>query len=185
MSTNKFGQIELYGPGVDLEIYEISPEDCSLLLDNEGDVYDVMERSRDLSSSLGFTEPYASDLLITYRASQNDEPVEVDLTPDQYAEITEARDEQILTSIGKSYLARVSLIRRNHWASIRLDKEFDSSLLRIVEFNPRLGSSGDSPDLQWASVSFKDCLVDEFRSFDASSEFYIIDSAGRCMEIEI
>lgn len=38
MSINKFGQIELFGPGVDLEIYEISSEDCSLLLENGGNV---------------------------------------------------------------------------------------------------------------------------------------------------
>ncbi len=182
--AKKLPTIEVFGPGVDFDIYEITPEDCRDLLDGESDIYEVMDRSIDLSDSLGFTEPYASDLIIACQASPDEEPEEIDLTPEEESEITDAKTEEVLTILGKCYLARVSLIRRNHWTTIQLDGDFDPSRLRITTHNPRLGVKGRSPDLEWASVAYADCSVEQFRSFDASSEFYVIDAEGECKELD-
>lgn len=177
--------IEIYGPGVDLEIYEISKEDCQLLKETEVDyseVEEVMERSKDLSDVIGLTEPHASELVLKYQKSEEDKPVEIQVPSKYYLK----KKEEVITKLGVCYLAQVIEIRsKKHWGTIHLDSELDTSLLSVIESNPTLGLSGNLPYLQWASLGYGECEVELERSFDGSSELYLIDASSDCQEIEI
>lgn len=177
-------RIEIYGPGIDLEIFEISKEDCQLLKGTDVDyseVEEVMERSQDLSHVLGLTEPLASELILKYQKSEEDKPIEIQVPSKHYLK----KREEVITKLGVCYLAQVIEIRRNHWGTIHLDSELDTSLLSVIESNPTLGLSGNLPYLQWASLGYGECEVELERSFDGSSELYLIDASGDCQEIEI